>query len=94
LFSPSRKQHNNKKSSSTDLLERLNFEQSFFKTVFLRTFLQNFIKNNLCKVSRRRARDRDSNKTSLETRLETEQWRTQKIFMGGFIQWHIIFICI
>jgi len=22
------------------------------------------------------------------------QWRTQKIFMGGFIQWHMVVICI
>jgi len=22
------------------------------------------------------------------------QWRTQKIFMGGFIQWQIVVICI
>ena len=34
LFYPSRKQHNNKDSLATDLFERLNFEQSFFKTVF------------------------------------------------------------
>jgi len=34
LFSASRKQHNNKESLATDLSERLNFEQSFFKTVF------------------------------------------------------------
>jgi len=34
LFSPSRKQHNNKESLATDLFEQLNFEQSFFKTVF------------------------------------------------------------
>jgi len=61
LFSPFRKQHNNKENSATDLFERLNFEQSFFKTVFLRNSLQNFIKNNLCKVSRRSARDRDRN---------------------------------
>jgi len=62
LFSPSRKQHNNKESLTTDLFEGLNFEQSFFKTVFQRNaFLQNFIKNNLCKVSGRRARDRDRN---------------------------------
>jgi len=59
LFSPSRKQHNNKESLATDLFEWLNFEQSFFKAVFLRNSLQNFIKNNLCKVSRRRARDWD-----------------------------------
>jgi len=62
LFSPSRKQHNNKDSLATDLFEPLNFEQSFFKTVFQRnSFFQNFIKNNLCKVSRRRARDGDRN---------------------------------
>jgi len=73
------KQHNNKESLATDLFERLNFEQSFFKTVFLSNSLQNVIKRNLCKVSRRRARDRDRNpsrprlqKTDLETRLETE----------------------
>jgi len=83
LFSPSCKQHNNKESSATDLFERLNFEQSFFKIVFLRnSFLQKFIKNNLCKVSRRRAQDRNPSetrpsrptlqKTGLETRLETE----------------------
>jgi len=23
-----------------------------------------------------------------------KQWRTQKIFMGGFIQWHMLVICI
>jgi len=34
LFSPSRKQHNNKESLATYLFERLNFEQSFCKTVF------------------------------------------------------------
>ena len=34
LFSPTRKQHNNKESLATDLFERLNFEQSFFKAVF------------------------------------------------------------
>jgi len=61
LFSPSRKQHNNKESLATDLCEWLHFEQSCFKTVFLRNSLQNVIKNNLCKVSRRRARDRDRN---------------------------------
>ena len=63
MFSPSRKQHNNKESLATDLFQRLNFEQSFFKTFlfFINSFLQNFIKNNLCKVSRRRARDRDRN---------------------------------
>jgi len=22
------------------------------------------------------------------------QWRTQKIFMGGFIQWHMVVICL
>jgi len=34
LFSPFRKQHNNKESLATDLVERLNIGQSFFKTVF------------------------------------------------------------
>jgi len=34
LFSPSRKQRNNKESVATDLLERLNFEQSFLKRFF------------------------------------------------------------
>jgi len=34
LFSPSRKQHNKKESSANDLFQRLNFEQSFFRTVF------------------------------------------------------------
>jgi len=34
LFSPFYKQRNNKESLATDLFERLNFEQSFFKTVF------------------------------------------------------------
>jgi len=24
----------------------------------------------------------------------TDQWRTQKIFMGGFIQWHRVVICV
>ena len=33
-FIPPRKQHNNKESLATDLFERLNFEQLFFKTVF------------------------------------------------------------
>jgi len=61
LFSPSRKQHNNRESLATDFFERLNFEQSFFKTVFERNSLQNFTKNNLCKVLRRRARDRNRN---------------------------------
>jgi len=23
-----------------------------------------------------------------------EQWRTQKIFMGGFIQWHMVLVCL
>jgi len=23
-----------------------------------------------------------------------QQWRTQKIFMGAFIQWHMVVICI
>jgi len=41
-FSPSRKQHTNKESLATDLFERLNFEQSFFKTVF---------QGNPCKTS-------------------------------------------
>jgi len=63
VFSPSHKQHNNKESLATDLFERLNFEQSFCKTVLLRNSLQNFINNNLCKVSRRRARDRDRDET-------------------------------
>jgi len=45
MFSPTHKQLNNKESLATDLFERLNFEQSFFKTVFLRNcFLQNIIK--------------------------------------------------
>jgi len=62
LFSPTRKQQNNKESLATDLLERLNLEQSFFKTVFLtNSFFQYLIKNNLCRVSRRRVRDRDRN---------------------------------
>jgi len=26
--------------------------------------------------------------------LHVEQWRTQKIFMGGFIQWHMVVIYI
>jgi len=34
LFPLTRKQHNNKESLATDLFERLNFEQSFFKAVF------------------------------------------------------------
>jgi len=34
LFSPSRKQHNNKESLATNLFKQLNFEQSCFKTVF------------------------------------------------------------
>ena len=67
MFSSSRKQHNNKESLVTDLFERLNFEQSFFKTVFQRNSLKNIIKNNLCKVSRRRARDRDRNPSRSET---------------------------
>jgi len=39
LFSSSRKQHNNKESLATDLFERLNFEQSLFKTVFFMEIL-------------------------------------------------------
>jgi len=38
FFSASRKQHNNKESLATDLSERLNFEQSFFKP-FLKELL-------------------------------------------------------
>ena len=34
MFSPSRKQHNNKQRLTTDLFERLNFEQSFSKPFF------------------------------------------------------------
>jgi len=34
LFSPTRKQHNNKESLANDLFEQQNFEQSIFKTVF------------------------------------------------------------
>jgi len=34
LFSPSRKQHNNKESLATYFFERLNFEQSFLKPYF------------------------------------------------------------
>jgi len=26
--------------------------------------------------------------------LPLRQWRTQKIFMGSFIQWHMVVICI
>jgi len=79
LFSPSHKQHNNKESLATDLFERLNFEQPFFKTVFLRnSFLQNFIKNNLCKVSRRRARDRDRNPSKPRRDLRPSRPRLQK----------------
>ena len=48
-------------SISQTFFERLNFEQSFFKTVFLWNYLQNFIKNDRCLVSRRRARDPDRN---------------------------------
>jgi len=62
LYSPTGKKHNNKENLVTDLFERLNFEQSFFKTVFLRnSFEQDYIKNNLFNISRRRARDRDQN---------------------------------
>jgi len=54
LFSPSFKQHNNKESLATDLFERLNFEQSFFKIVF---------KETPCKISYKityvKSRDRD-----------------------------------
>ena len=79
LFSPTRKQYNNKESLATDLFERLNFEQSFFKTVFLRnSFLQNFIKNNLCKVPRRRARDRDRNPSRPRRDLRPSRPRLQK----------------
>jgi len=31
---------------------------------------------------------------SLTQSGRTLQWRTQKIFMGGFIQWHVVVICI
>ena len=34
MFSPSRKQHNNKESLATDLFEQLNSEQSFLKAFF------------------------------------------------------------
>jgi len=79
LFSPSHKQHNNKESLLTDLFERLNFEQSFFKSVFQRnSFLQNFINNNLCKVSRRRARDRDRNASRPRRDLRPPRPRLQK----------------
>ena len=27
------------------------------------------------------------------SQIGIDQWRTQKIFMGGFIQWHMIVIC-
>jgi len=37
LFSPSGKQYNNKESLATDLFERLNSEQSIFKTFFYGT---------------------------------------------------------
>jgi len=73
LFSPSRKQHNNKESLATDLFKRLNFEQSFFKTVFLRNSLKNFLKMTYAKsrgeeleteteILRDRDRDRDFKK--------------------------------
>ena len=39
FFSPTCKQHNNKERLDTDLSERLNFEQSFFKTVVLKKLL-------------------------------------------------------
>ena len=61
MFSPTRKQRNNKESLATVLFEQLNFEQSFLKTVF-KELLATLHKNHLCKVSRRRARDRDSKK--------------------------------
>jgi len=78
LFSPSRKQHNNKESLATDLFERLSFEQSFFKTVVLRnSFLQNFIKNNLCKVLRGRAWDRDQNPSRPRRNLRPSKPRLQ-----------------
>jgi len=35
--------------------------------------------------------------STAETMLSSScenQWRTQKIFMGGFIQWHMVDICI
>jgi len=35
LFSPTRKEHNNKESLATDLFEQLNFEQSFQNCFFM-----------------------------------------------------------
>jgi len=32
--------------------------------------------------------------TELKLDSVRPQWRTQKIFMGGFIQWHRVVICI
>jgi len=32
--------------------------------------------------------------SSLRPCMRHNQWRTQKIFMGGFIQWHMVVICI
>jgi len=69
LFSPTRKQRNNKESLATVLFEQLNFEQSFLKTVF-KELLAKLHKNHLCKVSRRRARDRDLNPSWPRPRLQ------------------------
>jgi len=29
-----------------------------------------------------------------KTKPQSQQWRTQKIFMVGFMQWHMLVICI
>jgi len=62
LFCASRKQHNNKESLATDLFERLNCEQSIFKTVF-------FSGTPSCKTSQKitYAKSRDE---ELETETE------------------------
>jgi len=66
LFSPSRKEHNNKQSLATDLFERLNFEQSFFKTVFFEELLANLHKKNYAK-----SRDEELETEILRDRDET-----------------------
>jgi len=34
------------------------------------------------------------NKAFEKSTLRAAQWRKQKFFMGGFIQWHVVVICI
>jgi len=71
LFSPSFKQHNNKESLATDLFERLNFEQSFFKIVF---------KETPCKISYKityvKSRDRDPSRPRRDLRPSRPRLQT------------------